>query len=149
MTPEQSCSFLYSLEEGLWKDFEIFHFYMAGRAQEPAGLQWESVDIENRRITVSDVAIWGYEKHFEYLKEIPKNGEERIVHLNDDMLKTLKRMKKTKEKSVKFKRPSDNSDLYFVFNIEVEPISYRQLQYRYNKGLKRAGLFPELAPHMS
>ena len=36
-------------------------------------------------------------------------------------------------------------ELFFVFNIEGKPMGYRQLQYRYNKALKKAGLFPEFS----
>jgi len=40
-------------------------------------------------------------------------------------------------------RESTGERLDFVFHNDGEPINYRRIQYRYNKALKRAGLFPE------
>ena len=38
-------------------NFAKIHFYMAGRVQEPAGLQWENVDLKRRLLIVSDVSV--------------------------------------------------------------------------------------------
>jgi integrase len=145
MSPEQVLSFFDSFDSVFWKDFAKIHFYMAGRVQEPAGLQWDNVDFDNKLLIVSDVAVWGYSKRFEYLKEVPKNSEERIVHINDEMLEILKRRKKNECLNEDLLRLSDGQPLNFVFHENGEPLNFRQVQYRYNKALKRAGLYPEFS----
>lgn len=35
--------------------------------------------------------------------------------------------------------------LNFVFEIEGQPVSYRAIQYNYNKALKKAGLYPQFS----
>jgi len=146
MTPEQVYSFFSAFDLELYLDFAKIHFYMAGRVQEPAGLQWENVDLNNAVLTVTDVVVWGYKKRFEYLKEIPKNGEERLVHLNEEMITIFKRrLLDMKEGVCRHFRKSSGERLNFVFHIEGEPLTFRQIQYRYNKALKAVGLFPEFS----
>jgi integrase len=53
-----------------------------------------------------------------------------------------RRLSLLSEKKCKFFRESDGSRLNFLFNIDGQPLGYRQIQYRYNKALKKAGLYP-------
>lgn len=146
MTPEQVFSFFEAIDDDFWRDFAEIHFFMAGRVQEPAGLQWESIDFEKRLMVVTDVTVWGYDKTFEYLKEKPKNGEERVVYLNDKMIEILLRHFKRRDSTTcPFFRESNGKRLDFVFHNNGVPLPFRQIQYRYNKALKRAGLFPEFS----
>ena len=144
MKVENVKSFLNSFESQFWKDLAELHFYMAGRAQEPAGLQWSCVDFEQGLIKVEDVAVWSIaDRKFSELKEIPKNRECRIVRLNRQMLELLKRRWHNRSKiSCEFFRQSTGERLDFVFEIKGQPVSYRKMQYNYNKALKRAGLYP-------
>lgn len=137
--------FLSSFMSDFWRDFAEIHFFMAGRVQEPAGLQWKNVDFSRRIITVTDVAIWGNDKKFLRLKEKPKNGETRVVHINNRMMTILKRRFEECRPSSDFVRDSTRERLDFVFHVKGEPVSYRQVQHHYNKSLKRAGLFPDFS----
>ena len=146
MTVEQMQLFLDSFKSLFWRDFATIHFFMAGRAQEVGGLQWSCVDFERKLIQVEDVCVWGEKKSFTYLKEIPKNGEQRVVCLNEQMLNILFRRKTNKSKiPCEFFRESTGERLDFVFEIEGQPVSYRSIQHHYNMALKRAGLFPEFS----
>lgn len=146
MNMEQVQLFLNSFDDNFWRDFAEFHFYMAGRCQEVAGLQWENVDFKEGLIFVCDVAIWGESKRFVRLKETPKNGEERIVHLNSTTLRIMQRRLANKSNtSCQFYRESTKKRLDFVFEIDGEPVTYRQIQHHYNKALEKAGLFPEFS----
>ena len=119
MTFEQVQLFLNSFDDPFWRDFAEFHFFMAGRAQEIGGLQWSSVDFKQNLIKVKDVSVWGEKKKFTYLKEIPKNGEQRIVCLNNQMLNILKRRQENKsEVPCEFFRKSTGDRLDFVFEIK-------------------------------
>ena len=144
MTVEQVQLFLDSFKNEFWQDFARVHFFMAGRAQEIGGLQWSNVDFQQKLLRVEDVSVWGNKKKFSHLKEVPKNGEERIVCLNKQMLDILLRRKKARSKTpCSFFRESTGERLDFVFEVEGQPTSYRSIQYQYNSALKRAGLFPQ------
>ena len=147
MTPRQVKLFLDSFDDPFWRDFAELHFFMAGRAQEVGGLQWGSVDFERRILRVEDVSVWGrYDKNFAELKEVPKNGEQRVVSLNKRMVEILKRRREKKStRPCRFKRPSTGEGLDFVFEIKGQPVSYRSIQYRYNKALKSASLYPKFS----
>jgi integrase len=146
MDINQVKNFLNSFISDFWRDFAEIHFFMAGRVQEPSGLQWKNIDFDRGIMTVCDVAIWGNDKKFLRLKEKPKNGETRIVHINKRMLSILEKRKRDFLKSPsKFFRESTGERLDFVFHLKGEPVSYRQVQHHYNKSLKRAGLYPEFS----
>ncbi|MBI2522494.1 MAG: site-specific integrase [Bdellovibrio sp.] len=144
MTMEQVRLFIDSFEIQFWRDFALLHFFMAGRVQEVAGLQIENIDLERGLLKVVDVAIWERSKKFERLKEIPKNGEERVVHLNTGMFELLaRRISDRSNNPCPFFRQSTGERLNFVFHLDGMPLSYRQIQYQYNNALKKAGLFPQ------
>ena len=147
MTLEQLQLFLNSFESQFWHDFAELHFFMAGRVQEVAGLQWCCVDIQKNLIKVEDVAIWGYnDKKFFRLKEVPKNGEQRVVRLNTQMRAILQSCRINRSKiPCEFFRESTGERLNFVFERNGQPVSYRNIQYAYNNTLKRAGLFPKFS----
>ena len=146
MSLEHFLSFLDAFDDSFWRDFAKIHFFMAGRVQEVAGLQWSSIDFHREILSVRDVAIWGDKKKFTRLKEIPKNREARVVHLNGQMLSILNNQWKNKSESpCGFFRESTGERLDFVFHKDGQPLSYRSIQYRYNKALKKAGLFPRFS----
>jgi len=73
-----------------WRDFAETQFYMAARVGEVAGLQVESVDFFERVIVVRHVAVFARtSKAFDYLKDVPKNGEERFIFLNDKLFNKM------------------------------------------------------------
>ena len=144
MTIGQVQLFLDSFDNPFWRDFATIHFFMAGRVQEVAGLQWSCIDFERGLIRVEDVSVWGNKKRFSYLKEIPKNGEVRIVCFNEQISDILHSRKSNKSNvPCEFFRESTGERLDFVFEIAGQPVSYRSVQHRYNKALKQAGLFPQ------
>ena len=101
---------------------------------------------EQNLISVQDVSLWGKNKKFTDLKEIPKNGEQRIVCLNEQMISILESQRRNRSmQPCNFFRKSTGERLDFVFAIEGQPASYRSIQYQYNMALKRAGLFPEFS----
>lgn len=146
MSLEQVTSFFNSFEDPFWKSFAEFHFYMAGRCQEVAGLQWCNVNLQDEFIRVCDVAVWRGDKKFMKIKENTKTGEERIVYLNKKMLSILLSLKETHQlKPCQYFRESNGDRLNFVFHTEGQPVSYRAIQYHYNKALQKAGLYPQFS----
>ncbi len=124
-----------------WCDFAEVQFYFSGRVSEVAGLQWDSVDFIDRVIHIENVAVWGINRRFQYLKDSPKNGEKRIVPMTDRLHAVLKRRFKDQRPS-KFRdeRTEKFVSCNFVFHKEGEPLQYRYIQYRYNRAFAKAGL---------
>jgi integrase len=110
-----------------WRDFAETQFYMGARVSEVAGLQVESVNLKNEEICIKFVAVWNYKtKKFDYLKECPKNGEVSFASMND-------RLKDIMERRLPLAKNG------FIFHENGNPFSYRNIQYEYNKALKKAG----------
>lgn len=146
MSLEQVILFLNSFDSQFWKDFAEFQFYMTGRVAETAGIQVPIAKraLKDGELEVSDVSIWGEDKKFTRLKEYPKNGEDRLVHLNNRMVDILqRRIADRAEIPFEYYRESSGKRLDFVFHLDGEPVTYRQIQYNYNKALEKAGLYPE------
>ena len=131
MKAEDILKFFEALE-GVYKDLAIFQFFVAGRVQEAAGIQLSSIDFDERSILIKDVVVWDRAKNFVELRSVPKNGDIRYVYMNDNLLEVLER---------RFTQAQD--DCGYIFHIGGQPLSYRSIQYNYNKALKKCGLYPE------
>jgi site-specific recombinase XerD len=128
MKPKELISFFSELDS-FWRDFAEMQFYMAGRVGETAGLQASSVDFDEEQVMVKHTVVWGYsDKKFDYLKEYPKNGEVSYVSMNRKIREIMQR-----------RVPEAVNG--FIFHANDEPLSYRKIQYAYNKALEKAGLY--------
>ena len=129
MSPEEVVNFFNNLPP-FWKDFAEVHFYMASRVAEVAGLQVKSINLADKFLVVKYVTVWDRAKKFVHLKEYPKNGEERIVHINDRLSEIFSRRIKEQGNG-------------YLFHEDGNPLGYRKIQYHYNRALKLAGLYPK------
>jgi integrase len=117
-------------ERRFWYDFALTQLLTAGRVQEIAGLQKKSVDFKSGRLIIKDVAVWDKKiKKFDHLKNTPKKGQIREVHLVTELSKILEE-----------RIMGDKSNSNFVFHEKGVPLTYRQIQYNYNWGLEKPGL---------
>lgn len=88
-----------------------------------------------------DLAVWGDGKRFDYLKRTPKNECERWTYMNNRLEQILRRrIEDRSEIPCQFADEETGQVLNFVFHIDGQPLTYRQVQYHYNKTLKRCGL---------
>ncbi len=143
MRKHELISFFEELEKDnpFWRDVAETQFYFSGRIQEVAGLQWDSIDFVDGIIEIENVCVWGPKKKFQYLKDSPKNGEERFVPMTRRLNSILqKHFERRKPSRVEDQRIGKVVSCDFVFHLEGQPLDYRQIQYRYNKALKKAGL---------
>jgi len=115
--------------EPFYRDFSVTQFYGADRVSEIAGLQFTCVNFAKRTMTIKYVVVWNKKKCFVDLKTYTKTHEIRHVHMNDDLYEILQRR-------LKEKHPSSD----YVFHEEGRPLSYRKIQYQYNKALRLCGL---------
>jgi integrase len=124
-----------------WRDLAEVQFYFSGRVQEVAGLQWQSVDFVDGVIEIENVAVWGPQKSFLYLKDSPKNGEDRNIFMTERLFEILtRRFKERSPKQVEDKRSGKFVLCDFVFHEKGSPLDYRKIHYRYNRALQKAGL---------
>ncbi len=143
MRRHELISFFEELEKDdiFWRDLAEVQFYFSGRVQEVAGLQWESVDFVDGIIEIENVAVWGPQKSFQYIKDCPKNGEDRNVFMTSRLFAILKRrFEERKASKVEDMRTGNKVSCDFVFHLDGQPLNYRTIHYRYNKALRNAGL---------
>lgn len=132
MTAEQFKQFISHLDP-FWRDFAIIHLLISGRVQEVAGLTIPYVDLKNRSLIIEKVAIWSQRtKRFMHLKDMPKNEETRYCYITESMYEILAR-----------RLALIPSGCDFIFHNEGKPLTYRQIQYHYNKALIKANLYSE------
>lgn len=110
-----------------WRDFAEAQFYMGARVSEVAGLQSDCIDLTEKEIRIQYVVVWDCAKKFDYLKDVPKNGEVSHVAMNARLEEIMGR-----------RLPEAKNG--YVFHRDGEPLRYREIQHRYNKALERAGL---------
>lgn len=126
MTIEQLALFLEHLEEP-FQTLALIQTFMAGRIQEAAAINDETVDLKEKTISVSEKIVW--------MKGAPvhrigtKTGEEGIVPFNEDIKERLLKLKAKRPKSCKF-----------FFQKKGKPLRYNLIREHYNKALQDAGL---------
>ncbi len=122
-------------EKPFWYDFALVQFAFASRVQETAGLQKVSVDFDNNLVHIKDVVIWDQRtKHFDHLKNCPKNGEIRTCFMTP-MIKTI----------LKRRCADTSSECTYVFQQEGKPLGYREIQHHYDWALEKCGLAPRFS----
>ncbi|MAZ49720.1 MAG: hypothetical protein CME65_14255 [Halobacteriovoraceae bacterium] len=128
MSKEEILLFFKAIEEdNFWYLFSLIHFFMAARVSEVAGLQLDNIDLKNRIIHIRTISVWDRKsKRFMELKDRPKNEEERVVYINDLLFKKLSDFIKSRKRG-------------FLFEFERQPLSYRQIQNKYEYYLKKSG----------
>lgn len=114
----------------LYRDLAMLQFYCAARISEIAGLQWSTVDIENRRMEIRFTSQWDMSsKKFIKLKNFPKNKEPRPVYITDEIQEILMRR-------LSFKLPANN----FVFHVNGRPLNYGTIQLNYRNAQRKSGI---------
>ena len=112
-----------------WYNFALLQFLSACRVSEIAGLQKKNVCFKTKRIFIQNVVIWSRtNKKFLQLKAYTKNTETKTVHMTPTLEVVLK------------SQLSQANQSDFVFTKNNNPLDYREIQYHYDKALKRAGL---------
>lgn len=107
-----------------WKRFALFQFYMAGRVQEVAGLQWHFIDRDKRKLKVEQVMLWVNGRP--QIKETTKTEVATHVYLNDHMLDMLDELEAER---------FPGCDL--VFHKNGKPLRYYAILAAYNEALER------------
>ena len=88
---------------------------------------------------IKEVVVEDQSKKFLELKPYPKNGHPRVVATTSEIFEgaILRRLDHLK------------IGCNYLFHEDGSPMGYRKVQYRYNKALKRCGLYPRFSsPHI-
>lgn len=130
---EQVINFFKSFDKPLYQDFALVQFFCAGRFGEIAGIQLKNIDLANEALLIKEAVVEDQRKKFLELKPFPKNGSSRAVSISSDVFKAaiMRRLENVKD------------GCSYLFHREGSPLSYRSVQFQYNKALKRAGLYPD------
>lgn len=121
----------------LYKDLALLQFYCAGRIGEIAGLQWSSINLDQRRMIIKHTCNWSMtSKTFVNLKNFPKNKEPRPVYITQEIAAILQRREA-------FRLPGNN----FVFHVNGRPLNYGTIQINY-RGAQRKSKIPYSGTHI-
>ena len=114
----------------LYRELASIQFYTAGRIGEIAGLQWNNIDLKNRRMLIKETCIWCMShKTFRELKPFPKNKEPRPCFITDEIMEILLRRRA-------FKISGNN----FVFHVDGNPLNYSTIQANYRDAQQKSGV---------
>lgn len=114
----------------LYRDLAKMQFYTAGRIGEVSGIQWENVDLKNRRLLIKETCVWDMTlKTFIELKPFPKNREPRAVFITDEIMEVLLRRQA-------FKLPGND----YVFHVDGNPLNYGTIQVNYRAAQRKSGV---------
>lgn len=135
LSQEQLINFLRAFEDPLYQDFALVQFFCASRFGEIAGIQLKNIDLQNKSLLIKEVVVEDQSKKFLELKPYPKNGHPRVVAITSEIFEgaILRRLDHLKQ------------GCNYLFHIDGNPLGYRKVQYRYNKALKRCGLYPHFS----
>lgn len=133
LSQEQLVNFFRAIDCPLYQDFAIVQFFCASRFGETAGIQIKNVDLQNSSLTIKEAVVEDQSKKFLELKPYPKNGHPRAVAISSEVF----------EKAILRRLNHLKDDCNYLFHQDGTPLRYRHVQYRYNKALKKIGLFPD------
>ncbi len=131
LTTKELHNFLNELPE-LYRIIAEVLFSIAGRVSEGISLNIKNVDFLKRTITVRDVAVICYHsKKVVDTKKNTKNGEIRITQVSNELIRKLSRL--------------EVNDEGFFFHKNGEILSYRNVQFQFDRALKKLGLYEEIS----
>lgn len=109
-------------------------FLTTSRIQDVSCIHASQVDFDNGILIIDKArAFTRTSKNQDYDKST-KNGESKVMELTERMRSIFATLINSKP-----------VDCKYVFQIEGKPLTYRQIQYAYNKGLKSIGVYPEFS----
>lgn len=132
LNQEQLINFIKAIDHETFQDFAIVQFFSAARFGEVAGIQLKNIDLLNNSLLIKEVVVEDQSKKFLELKPYPKNGHTRAVAVSSDIF----------QMAIQRRLGNIKNGCSYLFHIDGTPLRYRKVQYRYNKALKRVGLFP-------
>lgn len=134
---EEMKRFIEAIDSEVCKDLALFQQRTGTRVGEAAALTFEQIDWKNGKVIINKHVDWSRRKNTKTLiTNGTKGGPGRAVLLPSDCLEMLQK---------RFKNSS--SDLVFADKVG-KLLSYRSIQYRYDKALKKIGIFDRSGTHL-
>ncbi len=135
LTKDQVVRFFKAIDNPLFQDFAIIQFFCASRFGEVAGIQIKNIDFETDSLLIKEVVVEDQSKKFLELKPYPKNGHARVVAITSAIFKA----------AIQRRMADRVKGSNYLIHRNGNPMSYRSVQFQYNKALKKAGLHPEFS----
>ena len=129
MTLSQIKDFFDAFESDLYRDIAIAQFFCCARISEIAGIQLQSINLDDSTITIKDVVVWNRGKRFIELKPYPKNNDIKLIKIASPLLNAIER---------RLSECVIGSN--YLFHINGEPVPYRSIQHNYDRAFKKANL---------
>lgn len=108
----------------------LFQYFIYGRVQDAAGLRYEDFDFIKNKVLIRQKIQWGRAKNESHIISAgSKANSGKVVPIHDFMAKVFREW---------IIKSGVRSGLLFTIGGEI--ISYRQISYRYDKALKKAGI---------
>lgn len=128
--PDEIIKFIDSFTEKqeLYRDMAIIQFYGACRIHEVAGLLKKNINLVTRKMLINETMCWAKGKA-PYIKPNTKTGEDKEVHIVDEMFAVLNKWLSKEDKSIDT-----------VFHRNGEYIRYNAIHTNYKKALIAANL---------
>ena len=84
-----------------WKTMIYLMAFTGARKGEIVGLQWECIDFQNNTITIKETLNYTVEKGI--YTDTTKNGKQRIIDVDESVMKMLQELKKVQIKAIRAK----------------------------------------------
>lgn len=122
--------FINSIDKRMYRNMALLQFLMGCRISEIAGLKKQNVDFEVGILEIKNSVVWSrYDRKCVEIKPYTKNGEIKEVPLvNQQLISVLKEQIE-----------ASPNELLFC-DSKAKPLSYRMIQFQFNKALRKAGL---------
>lgn len=152
MTEDDLVNFLKEMyrinaEDGLFAMLAEMQYLTTGRIQEPVGITIDKVNLPGSILTIDQaIGFTRSKKHDDYLKNtktVSKKTFKLKGRLREIVLTLINRGLETVDFPVNFYGFQELRPVKFLFHIKGRPLTYRQIQYRYNEALKNLELYPQ------
>lgn len=140
LSQEDLGRFLEALRSGSTPQYfplALAQFCLGLRIGEACGLNWDGLDLENRIARITLCIDWDQATWEPYVKERPKNKNERVLVIPTVLVAELKKLKENHDPSVPF-----------VFHRNGRPLNRKTIATAYNKTLQRLGITHVSGTHM-
>lgn len=134
-------------EDGLFAMLAEIQYLTTGRIQEPVGLTIDKVNLSSSVLTIDQALgftrVRGHSDYLKNTKTVSKKTFKLKGRLREIVLTLINRGLKTVDFPVNFYGFQEIKPVKFLFHIDGHPLTYRQVQYRYNEALKNLELYPQ------
>lgn len=123
--------FIKSFDKRMYRNLAFLQFLMGCRICEIAALKKQNINFKEEVLEIGNSVVWSrYNRKCIEIKPHTKNGEIKEIPLSNEVLISV----------LKEQIEASPNELLFC-DSKGQPLSYRMIQFQFNKALKKAGLY--------